>query len=261
MSFRKRLAVIVAAAAVFATLGTARGSAQIGIGYPYPFPPYRYAGAEGSLRLEVKPREAEVYVDGYYAGVVDDFDGMFQRLRVEAGEHTITTYRDGFRPFSKSVYVMPGRTFKINQRMEPLGPGEVAEPRPAPSNPSVAAQPGPSGAPGPPRARGGPGGRRPPAPDRPPPPFPPPPDAGNAPPPDSSARGTLAIRVQPADAEVLIDGQLWRVPNGQDRLTIDASEGRHNIQIRKPGYVGYLTDVQVRRGETTTVDVTLRPAP
>lgn len=258
MSFRKRPALIVAAAAVVAVLGTARGSAQIGIGYPNPFPQYRYAGVEGSVRLEVTPREAEVYVDGYYAGVVDDFDGMFQRLRVEAGEHTITTYRDGFRPFSKSVYVMPGRTFKIQQRMEPLRPGEVAEPRPVPSNPPVPAQPG---APGPPRGQSGPGGRRPPAPNRPPPPLPPPPDAGNAPPPDSSAKGTLAIRVQPAEAEVLIDGQLWRVPNGEDRLTIDAAEGRHNIQIRKPGYVGYLTDVQVRRGETTTVDVSLRRQP
>ena len=30
----------------------------------------------------VDPAEARVYVDGYYAGTVDDFDGLFQRLNV-----------------------------------------------------------------------------------------------------------------------------------------------------------------------------------
>ena len=41
----------------------------------------------GAVRLKVKPVEASVYVDGYYVGVVDDFDGVFQRLRLEPGPH------------------------------------------------------------------------------------------------------------------------------------------------------------------------------
>ena len=56
----------------------------------------------------------------------------------------------------------------------------------------------------------------------------------------------------------MIDGQPWRVPDGQDRVVADMSEGRHNVQVRKTGYVGYLTDIQVRRGETTTLNVELR---
>ena len=52
-----------------------------------------YAGSgyygTGNLKLKVKPRDAEVYVDGYYAGLVDDFDGMFQKLELEAGPHRI----------------------------------------------------------------------------------------------------------------------------------------------------------------------------
>jgi len=64
-----------------------------GYQYPYPMRPYGYGyrryEPEASVRLEVKPKEAEVYVDGYYAGIVDDFDGTFQRLRVEPGEHEI----------------------------------------------------------------------------------------------------------------------------------------------------------------------------
>ena len=62
-------------------------------------------------------------------------------------------------------------------------------------------------------------------------------------------------------AEVLVDGTPWRNDGGSDRLTIDLSEGRHNIQIRKPGFVGYLTDVQIRRGETTNLDVQLKTQP
>ena len=35
------------------------------------------------------PRNAEVYVDGRYAGIVDDYDGTFQRLDLEPGSHEI----------------------------------------------------------------------------------------------------------------------------------------------------------------------------
>jgi len=63
------------------------------------YPPYRYynVAPEASLKLEVKPKEAEVYIDGYYAGIVDDFDGAFQRLHVDPGEHEIELYLDGYR--------------------------------------------------------------------------------------------------------------------------------------------------------------------
>ena len=56
-------------------------------GYPMYPPPYRYGFGQpdSSVRVEVKPKEAEVFVDGYYAGIVDDFDGVFQRLRVTPG--------------------------------------------------------------------------------------------------------------------------------------------------------------------------------
>lgn len=246
MSPRTRLVLGVAATTLLISAWIAHGSAQIWFPYPYP-PHYRYAGAEGAVRLEVTPKEAEVYVDGYYAGIVDNFDGAFQRLRVVPGEHEFTLYLDGYRPLTRKIYVMPDGTFKLRQRMEPLAAGEVAEPRPAPANPPVTAPSAPSR----------PLGRRPPPPAN----APPPPSDRGPLPPRQSATGTLAIRVQPADADVLIDGQLWHIAEGRDRLTVDASEGGHNVQIRKVGYVGYLTDVQVRRGETTTIDVNLRMQP
>ena len=66
--------------------------------------------------------------------------------------------------------------------------------------------------------------------------------------------------MQPADAEVSVDGRPWR-GSGQERQAIDLSEGRHNIQIRKQGYVGYLTDVEIRNGETISLNVNLRAQP
>ena len=68
-----------------------------------------------------------MYVDGYYAGVVDDFDGVFQRLSIEPGEHEVTLYRDGFRTVHQSVYLTPRSTFKLKYKMEPLAAGDVAE--------------------------------------------------------------------------------------------------------------------------------------
>lgn len=234
-----------------------------GFGYPYafgPYPPFPYRyygyGPGAALRLEVKPKEAEVYVDGYYAGVVDDFDGVFQRLEVEPGEHEIALYLDGYRTVKQRLYVTPRHTFKVRLTMERLGAGEQQEPRPEPVNPPPAqagAQPPTQGTlPG-----RGPAGRR-----MPPPPAPPRP---GAPPgeqrqqrPEASAYGTLAIRVQPADVEVLIDGQTWRGPATQEGLLIDVAEGAHTIQIQKAGYRTYVTEVQIRPGDTTTLNVSLR---
>lgn len=64
----------------------------------------------GALRLKVKPTNAEVHIDGYYVGVVDSFDGMFQRLGVEAGSHRVEVYAEGFETVQFDVMVTPGET-------------------------------------------------------------------------------------------------------------------------------------------------------
>lgn len=71
---------------------------------------YGYGGLDGALRLKVTPRDASVFVDGYYAGEVDQFDGVFQRLRLEPGPHRIEINADGYEPLSFEVRVLPDRT-------------------------------------------------------------------------------------------------------------------------------------------------------
>ena len=73
----------------------------------------------------MSPREAEVFVDGYYAGTVDDFDGTFQRLHVEPGDHDLEVFLPGHRSYQQKVYLQPGKTFNVRHAMEPLGPGDA----------------------------------------------------------------------------------------------------------------------------------------
>jgi PEGA domain len=62
----------------------------------------------GALRLKVRPREARVSVDGYFAGTVDDFDGRFQNLRLEEGNHRIELQAPGYEPLSFDVRIVAG---------------------------------------------------------------------------------------------------------------------------------------------------------
>lgn len=106
--------------------------------YP-PYPSYRYTDPESDLRIAVKPKEASVYVDGYFAGKVEEFDGAFQRLHVIPGQHEITVYLEGYRPLSQKLYLSPRGKRKIEGTLEKLAPGETMPPPPEPVQPPPAA--------------------------------------------------------------------------------------------------------------------------
>jgi hypothetical protein len=59
----------------------------------------------GHLRLKVKPRDAEVFVDGYYVGLVDQFDGTFQKLDLDTGPHRVEVRKLGFATMSFDVRI------------------------------------------------------------------------------------------------------------------------------------------------------------
>jgi ferric-dicitrate binding protein FerR (iron transport regulator) len=67
----------------------------------------------------------------------------------------------------------------------------------------------------------------------------------------------LLLRVRPQDAEVLVDGQSWNAPQGDDQIVIELAEGSHRIEVRKDGFQTYTTTVQVRRGQTVRLNVGL----
>jgi hypothetical protein len=50
----------------------------------------------GRLRLEVVPAQAEVYVDGVYAGRADQFDGVSRHAAMAPGNHRIDVRAEGY---------------------------------------------------------------------------------------------------------------------------------------------------------------------
>jgi hypothetical protein len=92
-----------------------------GYGYaPYGYGYGGYSGQPyGGLRIDIDQRDAEVYVDGYFAGTVDDFDGAFQQANLEAGPHRIEVRAQGFEPLAFDVRVEPGRTITYRGSMRP----------------------------------------------------------------------------------------------------------------------------------------------
>lgn len=89
--------------------------------YGYPEYPYRFVfpppgcvtsdlAAHGSLRVDVPQREAEVFVDDFYAGIVDDFDGSAGHVNLTPGPHHIELRASGFETVTFDVNVEAGRT-------------------------------------------------------------------------------------------------------------------------------------------------------
>ena len=65
---------------------------------------------------KIRPRDAQVFVDGYYAGLVDDFDGTFQSAAARTGGHKIEIHMPGFEDLELDVHVQPGRTITLQRR-------------------------------------------------------------------------------------------------------------------------------------------------
>ena len=201
--------------------------------------PYGYGYRDtGSLRVMVDPEKTRVYVDGYYAGVADDFDGLFQRLHISPGRHDITLKLEGYRTHRFRVYVPVDHTVKLRYDMV-RGGGEDAE--------EVVGEPDMVGRPAgyarledderydAMRNRDGRYDRD----DR---------DDRRGPQGDA---GTLRLDVRPGDASIYVDGAFRGTARELDRLHL--SPGRHHIEMVRPGYRTMERDVDVRPGETSEV--------
>ena len=96
-------------------------------GYGYSQSGYGYSGSSGSdhgaIRLKVKPRKAQVFVDGSYYGIVDEFDGFLQKLRLEEGPHHIEIRAEGYQSLAFDVRIQGGRTITYEGHLTPLEPG------------------------------------------------------------------------------------------------------------------------------------------
>lgn len=198
--------------------------------FPYGYAPHlaSYYGGyaySSAVRLDVEPEETEVYVDGYFTGIVDSYDGFLQRLRLPPGEHEIELYLEGYESIRQTLYLAPGETYRIRHEMQPLEDGA-----PQPSRPEPIA--------------------------------PPPTATGPAPvplvqPTSIDEFGTLVVRIRPLDAIVTVDGERWVGHEGLGELVLDLGAGIHEVEVARDGRRTYSAEVEVLPGEQTVLNVSL----
>ena len=79
-------------------------------GYPYPYGYYNYAPTTGAVKFDTKVKDAEVYIDGAYAGTV----GKLKTINLRPGSYDIEVRASGRTQFDKRVYVAAGKTLHLN---------------------------------------------------------------------------------------------------------------------------------------------------
>jgi hypothetical protein len=211
--------------------------------YHYPEPVRlagRYVPRGGAVETDVRPKKAQVALDGQVIGQARDFNGPWDVLVLPRGEHTLEFSAPGHMTLLLKLDVKPGAYYHLTQE---LLKGEGLDPRSSPEPPPAAAA---APAPVPPPARS---------------PRAAPPPSEAAPPPEEPAlrRGLLHIRVEPGDAAVYLDGEFLARADELARLhgAIPVARGEHVLEVIRPGYVGVSRTVQVVGEEPTRVRIEL----
>lgn len=103
-------------------------------GYGYAYPPYYYpvptpgyeteveAEAPGSVRIDIPQKDATVYVDGFYVGIVEDFNGDKEPLNLTPGPHRLEIRAPGYETATFDVNIQSGRTIRYRTALQPASP-------------------------------------------------------------------------------------------------------------------------------------------
>jgi PEGA domain len=85
----------------------------------------------GALDIDIKPNDAEVYLNGEYIGRVRDFGGWRHgNLWLQKGTYDIVFYREGYKTLARQVTIYPGLVITWDDKMEP---GQAVRPQDLPS--------------------------------------------------------------------------------------------------------------------------------
>src|SRR5499427_4321172 len=69
--------------------------------------------ATAELKIAATPSRAAVFVDGQYAGHVDEFDGVGKAMLLTPGQHRLRIALPGYLPFDTMVDLHPQQKLKI----------------------------------------------------------------------------------------------------------------------------------------------------
>ena len=90
-----------------------------------PFHHHRYYGTRvirvsprnaGRVDFNIKPSQSQVFVDGAYIGVADDYNGGFfgETATLKAGKHRIKVVSPEGQVVHREIYVMPGKELNFD---------------------------------------------------------------------------------------------------------------------------------------------------
>ena len=219
---------------------------------------YAMMSGMGGLDLSVKPKQAEVWVDGRYVAEARDLDGDPSYLWLKGGAHHVVVYKAGFRSFDENVDVNVGMLRELKLKLEPgesqppvpAAPEALREPPRPEGAPPYATPPEPRvegaqpyAAPPGPRAEGAeprPGGAAPRA------------ELGT---PQGAPQGAVRLRIRPEDATVYVDGDYRGPANALAGLWLPP--GRHRVELVRPGFQALDKEFDVEAGRTTELALSM----
>ena len=188
-------------------------------GFPYKIDP----DAPGAVETHISPKKAVIHVDGEYVGQARDYNGRWNLLWLDSGDHVIEFSKDGYKTLRRHVDVQAGMHTRIAERMEK---GDGLDPR---STERAAAPPPRSSSPA-------------------------------DPPQGSLRRGLLRLEIGPLDAAVYLDGEFLARASELSRLhgAIPVARGPHKIEVVRPGFESRVVDVDVEGEMPVRVEIDLQ---
>ncbi len=81
---------------------------------PYYFNGFARGPGMGEIKLETQAKDAEVYLDGAYAGLAGERKNMW----LDPGVYNFEVRSAGGASFSRRIYVLSGKTLKIKPALE-----------------------------------------------------------------------------------------------------------------------------------------------
>jgi PEGA domain len=113
-----RVGVLVAPTFGWGWYGPYWGPYPYAYPYAYPYGYYGYAPATGALKFDTSVKDAEVYINGAYAGTV----GQLKTMHLWPGTYDIEVRAPGRTQFDQRVYVAAGKTVRLTPELPISGP-------------------------------------------------------------------------------------------------------------------------------------------
>jgi len=200
--------------------------------------------------MDVKPEDAEVYVDGRFVGVADNFDGFPSYLWLEEGTYEISLYLNGFETVTRQLAVTPDSVIDIRDR---LVPGDAVRPEPAATTASDRKDAAWAAKEDEWRERAREYRARKEAEAN--------PEVGSL---DLRGEpGRVHLNIEPKDASIYLDGRFLGSAADLGRLHagLIVNPGRHELEVIHPRYQTSAVTFTVEPGKEADVEVTLKGLP